>query len=58
MTPALLARVTDQEPVMVTICAWCSDARTRTAEAQAAGYLTSHTICQKCMAQLDAEDAR
>ena len=39
---------------ILTICAWCSDSKVKTAEAIAAGFVVSHGLCKVCAAKLDA----
>jgi len=40
------------EPKFVRICAWCPDSKQKTAEATAAGFRVSHTICPDCQARV------
>ena len=40
---------------MISICAWCSDSREKTAAAIAQGYSVSHGLCPACAVKVDAE---
>lgn len=40
---------------MITICAWCPDARERTLDAHAAGHQTTHTICAACAEKVERD---
>ena len=42
---------------LISVCAWCTDAAERTAEAQAQGYNVTHTICTSCAAHVLSEVA-
>jgi hypothetical protein len=48
---ALLARLTDTQPVLRTICAWCPTFD----KTDPANKGASHTICPSCAAKLQAE---
>ncbi len=40
------------KPPIVSVCAWCPDAKKKTAAAEAAGHRVSHGICAACEASL------
>lgn len=55
-----LATADTGEPLVsgeiLTVCAWCDPAKVLTEKLKAAGYQTSHGICQKCADGLEMPD--
>jgi hypothetical protein len=42
---------------LVSVCAWCPDAREKTRQAIAAGHDVTHGICESCVAKFDEQIA-
>lgn len=56
MTAKAAARPMWTEPALVSVCAWCPDARQRTAAAHAAGHDVTHGICERHAAEFCADE--